>query len=384
MNHLIREAIQIQNSRYAFISPTYKQGKNIAWDILKEYARKVDGVQFNEAELRADFANGSRITLYGSDNPDALRGMGLWGVVFDEYSQQPSNIFTEIIRPALADHNGFAVWIGTPKGKNDFYRLYEQARKDRDWLDMLLTVKDTSIISDKELADAKKVMSDEEFEQEFNCSFESAIRGAYYSKQLQEARTQGRITKVPYDEMAEVHTWWDLGVSDSTSIGFFQKIGGEWHLIDYYEASGEGLGYYVQVLEEKKQTLKYKYGTHYAPHDIAQRELTSGKSRQEIAKSLGIEFEIAPKLEVQDGINAVRMRFNTLWIDADRCERLLDALTLYRKEWNEKMGDFKPKPLHDWSSHAADMLRYWAVTKYEKEEPLTPFRPQSPYGGRLR
>jgi len=115
INHLIRDAVRVPNSKYAYIAPTYKQAKNIAWDIIKEYARKIDGVSFNESELRADFRNGSRITLYGADNPDSLRGLGLWGVVFDEYSQQPRNIFTEIIRPALPDHEGYAIWIGTKR-----------------------------------------------------------------------------------------------------------------------------------------------------------------------------------------------------------------------------------------------------------------------------
>ena len=125
LNHLIRDAMKINGGKFAFIAPTYKQAKNVAWDILKEYTRKIDGVIFNESELKADFANGSRITLYGSDSPDALRGMALWGVIFDEYSQQPRNVFTEIIRPALSDHKGYAIWIGTPKGKNAFYNLYQ-------------------------------------------------------------------------------------------------------------------------------------------------------------------------------------------------------------------------------------------------------------------
>ena len=167
INHLIRDAMNVNQSKYAFICPTYKQAKNIAWDILKEYAGKVDGVKFNESELRADFKNGSRITLYGADNPDSLRGLGLWGVVFDEYSQQPSNIFTEIIRPSLADHKGYAIWIGTPKGKNDFYRLYLRSQNDPDWFGELLSVDRSGLIDKKELDDAEKVMTPDEFQQEW-------------------------------------------------------------------------------------------------------------------------------------------------------------------------------------------------------------------------
>lgn len=351
----------VSRSKYAFIAPTYKQAKNIAWDILKEYARKVDGVQFNESELRADFRNRSRITLYGSDNPDALRGMGLWGVVYDEYSQQPSNIHTEIILPALADHQGFAIWIGTPKGKNSFYELFEQAKRDPAWLALFLTVADTNLIPEEELDESRKVMTEDEFQQEWYCSFEAAIKGAYYAKELSQARKDDRITNVPYQKDAKVYTWWDLGIADATAIGFFQHIGQEWHLIDYYEQSGEGLEHYVQVLQDKE----YIYDGHFAPHDIRVRELGSGKSRLEVARQLGLNFQIVPNLPLMEGINALRRRFNTLWIDEDKCSILINNLALYRKEWDDEKGIFKTKPLHDFTSHSADMMRYWAVGRLE-------------------
>jgi hypothetical protein len=359
LNHLQRDALQTPNSRFAYIAPTYRQAKNVAWDLIKFYARPIPDVSFNEAELRVDYPNGARITLYGADNPDALRGIGLWGVVFDEYSQQPSNIFSEIIRPALADHEGYAIWIGTPKGKNDFYHLFEHAKQTENWLAILKTVDDTGEIPESELQDARCTMTEDEYQQEFYCSFEAAIQGAYYSKELARAREEKRITNVPYQENALVHTWWDLGVGDSTSIGFFQQIGTGWAMIDYYEASGEGLSHYVQVLKEKK----YIYGEHYAPHDIQVRNLgETAESRLEIAKKLGINFRITPKLSLEDGINAARLRFSTLWIDEDKCGQFVNAISLYRKEWNNKMGEFKSHPLHDWTSHAADMFRYWAVT----------------------
>lgn len=363
LNHLQRDALKFSNSRYAYIAPTYKQAKNIAWDLIKQYARIIPNIEFNEQELTVKYPNGSRLMLYGADNPDSLRGIGLWGVVFDEYSQQPSNIFTEIIRPALADHQGYAIWIGTPKGKNEFYRLYEQGKKDETWLALLLTVDDTNLIPQVELNDARKVMSEDEFQQEWYCSFTASIKGAYYAKELQEAREQGRIKNVPYEKTLKVSTWWDLGIGDSTAIGFFQVLQNEWRMIDCYETSGEGLAHYAKVLQDKG----YVYGDHYAPHDIEVRELGSGKSRLEIAKSLGINFKVAPNIRIEDGINAVRMRFNTLWIDETKCARFLDAIGLYQKEWDDKQGQFKNHPLHNWTSHQADMLRYWAVTKFKDE-----------------
>lgn len=193
------------------------------------------------------------------------------------------------------------------------------------------------------------------------------LKGAYYRRQIQEAREEGRITTVPYDPQLLVHTWWDLGVGDSTAIGFFQVVNFEWRMIDYFEASGEGLNFYKSILTEKR----YNYGEHYAPHDIEVRELSSGKSRREIAQSLGINFNVAPNLPIDDGINAARMRFKTLWIDETKCSAFIAAISQYQKEWNDKMGDYKPHPLHDWTSHAADMFRYWAVTKYS---PITPYQ----------
>lgn len=371
-NHLQRDALKVKESRYAFILPTYKQAKNVIWDIAKFYSKVIPNVEYNEAELTIKYPNGSRITLYGADNPDSLRGIGLWGVVFDEYSQQPSNIFTEIIRPALADHSGYAIWIGTPKGKNEFWKLYEQAKKDEDWYSSLLTVDDTKIIKEEELVDARKVMTEDEFLQEFYCSFEAAIKGAYYAKELSKAREEGRITIVPYDKRVLVDTYWDLGIGDATSILFMQKVGKENRLIDYYENSGEGLAHYTLVLKDKG----YLYGKHVAPHDIDVKELGSGQSRLEIARGLGIDFEIAPKLSVEDGINATRLRFNTLWIDEEKCARFIHCISLYHKEWDEKRGEFRNQPFHDFTSHAADALRYWAVSPNEDMEEVSIIKPQ--------
>lgn len=365
LNHLQRDALRIPESRYAFIAPTYKQAKNIAWDLLKFYARPIPGVEFNEAELTVKYPNGSRLTLYGADNPDSLRGIALWGVAFDEYSQQPSNIFSEIIRPSLSDHEGYAIWIGTPKGKNQLYDLYREGMVSMNWMSLLLTVEDTKLIPEVELADARATMTEDEYNQEFMCSFDAAISGAYYARDLDKARQEKRITKVPHESMLKVYTWWDLGIGDSTTIGFFQIYGNQWRMIDYYEASGEGLPHYMNVLRARG----YNYGEHYAPHDIRVRELGSGKSRLEIAAELGIEFRIAPNVAIDDGINAVRMRFATLWIDEDKCSRFIEAVSQYRKEWNDKMGEYKAHPLHDWTSHAADMLRYWAVTNFEPDLP---------------
>ena len=721
INHLIRDALKIPNSRYAFICPTYKQAKNVAWDIVKGVSRQVEGVTFNESELRVDFMNGSRITLYGADNPDSLRGIALWGVVFDEYSQQPSNIFSEIIRPALSDHNGYAIWIGcvvgdtrvltkngfkriktfddnsvvkelqplnqevlginkswnvadgffnngvvktkkiltkagfelecseihpiltenrewqkagevvvgdkvcidhsmeawgnidplmgfeerysrhanarkkevnipsqmdndfayllglwmaegsieegihrltitcgddvswiekygffkvredqwrvnssnmvrafkrcgmpfvrakqktvtdeifslsrehlqhflggffdgdghskrltravgftssslrllkdiqlicsnfgaigkissfktpptkrvkkecicnqlmffgseyervmnfikpriqrkldkieeterarkrnfykerngyfidqivsvedgeaqtydftipithsfwsngfishnTPKGKNEFFRLYENAKGDNNWGTIILRASESGIISSEELEDARRTMSEDEYEQEFECSFLAGIKGAYYTQQISEAKKDGRITRVEHDPLIPVHTYWDVGLSDSTSILFIQRVRTEWRIIDYYENSEETLDFYIQMLQNKN----YVYGTHWWPWDTRARDMATGLSLIDKAKQLGLRVEVVPNISVNEGINLARMRFRQLWID-DRLTQFLDTLSQYKKEWDDKRGEYKNKPLHDWTSHCADSLRYWAV-----------------------
>lgn len=383
-NHLQRDALRIPGSRWAYIAPYYKQAKNIAWDLVKEYSRTIPGVEYNEVELTVKYPNRSKITLYGADRPDSLRGIGLWGVVFDEYSQQPSNIFSEIIRPALADHEGYAIWIGTPKGKNEFFRLYKMGQEVDTWMSMLLTVEDTDTLSKTEIADAKATMSPEEFEQEFMCSFETAVQGAYYSSQLGQAKKDGRIKPVAYDPEMKVHTVWDLGIADSTAIGFYQKIGSEVRMIDYLEDSGQGLPFYIKELQNKP----YIYGKHFAPHDIKVRELSTGKSRWETAKKLGIQFELIPNLPIQDGIEAARMVFPRMWFDDGKCEQFLDYLAQYKKKWDAKRGVYLKNPEHDYTSHAADVHRYMALVEKEmtnEEEVYSweqePYQPVSEYEG---
>ena len=360
LNHLQRDALKIKNSRWAYISPTYKQSKFIAWDLIKQYARVIPGVIFNESELTVKYPNGSKLTLYGADYPDSLRGMGFWGVIFDEYSQQPSNIFSEIIRPALSDHKGYAIWIGTPKGKNEFFRLYEQGLADEKWLSVLLTVQDTGLISQEELNEAKKVMTEDEFNQEFNCSFEASIRGAYYSKELNTARVENRITNVPYDQALKVHTVWDLGAGQNMAIGFYQKSGKEIRMIDYWEGGNhDGIPQAIKALGE----MDYVWGKHFAPHDIRAVDIGTGKTRLETAKSLGISFEVIPELGVDNGIGSGKMMFRRLWVDKTKCNLFIDAISQYHQEWDDKRGCFKNNPYHNWTSHAADQYRYASIVE---------------------
>jgi phage terminase large subunit len=289
------------------------------------------------------------------------------GVVLDEYADMSPRIFSEVIRPALSDREGWAIFIGSAKGGSTFHELYERIKDDPGWNVKIYKASETGVIDPKELEDAKKIMTDDEFEQEYECSWTASIQGAYYAKQLTDADKQGRFISIPYEQNFPVHTFWDLGVGDATSIWFMQAINNELRFIDFYEASGEGLPHYADVLNKRG----YVYGKHFAPHDIEVRELGSGVSRIQTALNLGIRFSVAPKLPIDDGINAARMIFNRCWFDKDKCHLGIQALRNYRKEYDEKRRQFKSQPFHDWSSHAADAFRYFAVSwKEEKKKSM--------------
>ena len=368
INDLIDQAVRCprERPRYAYISPLYRQSKQVAWDYLKHYTRAFPDVGTNEAELRVDFGD-ARIQLFGADNPDSLRGIYLDGVVLDEYAQMPDKLWSEVIRPCLTDREGGATFIGTPKGRNTFWNIYDETvRGERgpEWFAALYRASETGILADNELRAAKRDMTEDEYEQEFECSFEASVQGAIFTKELRAAREQGRITDVPYDPMLRVDTDWDLGVGDSTAIWFTQSHdGGKVAVIDYYEASGEGLAHYVKVLSEKP----YAYGTHWAPHDIQVRELGVGKSRLSIAGDLGLYFQVVPRIntvqgqEVEEGINAARMLMGKCWFDETRTARGLEALQHYRRDFNSRINEFKATPVHDWASHGADAFRGLAV-----------------------
>lgn len=368
LNHLQRDALQTQNSRFAFIAPTYKQAKLIAWDIAKHYARPIPAVEFNEVELTVKYPNGSKLSLYGADNPDSLRGLGLWGVVFDEYSQQPSNIFTEVIRPALADHQGYAIWIGTPKGRNEFYRLYEEGKKQENWHSCLLTVEDTKLIPQSELDDARRSMSRDEYQQEWHCSFDAAIKGAVFATELSDMRTDGRVGVVAYDKSLKVYTVWDRGVGANLVIGFYQKSFGQLKKINTWQGSGnEGLPEALRVV----QNLPYVYGNHFGPHDIEGTDASTGKTWKETARTLGFEFEVVPKMLVEDRIHLAQLALSHTWVDATKNAKWLDAMGLYHYRWDDKKGMFLDEPEHDWTSHFADEYCYAAVIedRMDNDEP---------------
>lgn len=353
--------------RFAYIAPTYSQGKRIAWDYMKHYAAPVPGHVVHESELRIDYPNGGQVRIYGADNPDALKGIYLDGVVLDEYGLQPPRIFTEVVRPLLADRLGWAFFIGTPNGKNQFYDIVQIAKREQGWYFAEHPVSRTKLIPDQELADSRKTMTTDEYAQEWECSFEASVKGAVFAREVLQARESGRITRVPYDPALLVDTDWDLGVGDATAIWFNQTLyTGEVRLIDYYENTGFGLAHYKNILNQKP----YTYGMHWAPHDIQIREFTSGHSRLDAAAQLGLIFQISPKVQaLEDGIHAARMLLPRCWFDADKCQRGLECLQHYRWDYNTRINEFKHLPVHDWASHGADAFRGLAFRHYNPKRP---------------
>lgn len=344
------------DGRYAYVAPFYSQAKDVSWTYFQRYAGKVPGTTFNESELRVDFPNGARIRLYGADNPDRLRGLFLDGVVMDEYADMRPSVWGEVIRPLLADRRGWATFIGTPKGKNAFWQLWDEAGED--WFKVMLKASETGLIASDELEAAKKQMTEDQYAQEFECSFEAAIMGAYFGQEMRQAEEQKRISGVPHEASAEVFTAWDLGIGDSTAIWFAQIVGREVRIIDYYEASGVGLDHYARILREKG----YLYASHILPHDADKSELGTGKTIREVLGNLGVRpIQIAPKLSIDEGIQAARLFVKKCWFDAVKCKQGIEALKQYRREYDEKLKTFKQRPLHDWCSHAADAFRYLAV-----------------------
>lgn len=364
---------------YWHVLPTYDQGRKIVWEGLTRDGRKflsafpgfdnpggADSLvrRKRDDKMFLELINGSVYQVVGTDEIDRLVGANPIGVVFSEYSLHNPAAW-EYIRPILAENGGWAMFIYTIRGKNHGYKLLQMAKKNPAWFAEDLTIDHTKkedgtpVITPEDVqAEREAGMPEEIIQQEFYNNPNAALVGAYYKKEMADALAQGRITRVPWEPTLPVDTFWDLGVSDRTVVGFFQRVGAEIRMIDCVHAEGEGIQYYIKELDKKP----YKYGEHWAPHDIKVRELTAaGKSRWEIARSLGVTFLIVPKLPVADGIAAVRATLPKVVFDETKCDHVIEGLREYTKVWDPVALIFKDTPLHNWASHPADMMRYMAT-----------------------
>lgn len=368
-NLMIRAALR-KVGVYFYVFPTYSQARKVIWDsITNDSMRFLSFIpdelieRTNSQEMKIWLINGSLIQLVGSDNYDGLVGTNPKGCVFSEYALQDPRAY-QFIRPILTANDGWALFITTPRGKNHAFELFQIASNSPDWFAYKLTIDDTQHIpySEIEKEKAEGIMSEDLILQEYYCSWDMGVEGAYYSKYLDRMRVKGQIGIVPHENGFKVNTAWDLGVRDSTSIIFFENVGQTVRIIDYYENSKVGLEHYVNVLNQKAQSEGYVYGKHIAPHDIAVKEFGTGMTRLEKARQLGIKFIVAPNISIEDGIEAVRSTLGKVWIDERNCSQLVKALENYRQEYDAKRKVYKPQPLHNFASHAADAMRYLCVS----------------------
>ncbi len=374
-NLCIRSALRRPQVIY-YIFPTYSQGKKVIFDSITnegkrilEFIPKEVITSINSQEMKIRFVNGSLLQVVGSDNFDSLMGTNPQLCVFSEYALQDPRAY-QFIRPILTANDGVAIFLSTPRGKNHLWELYQIALNSPDWFCQKLSVHETGHIPLHEIEKerAEGLMSEDLIQQEYYTSFTMGIEGAYYMKYLDRMRIAGQIGHVPWEPGFKVHTVWDLGVRDSTTIIFFQVIGQTIKIIDCYEKSKEGLEHYIKVIESKP----YSYAKHIAPHDIKVREFGSGITRLEKARQLGINFIVANDVSIEDGIEAVRSALSKIWIDEHKCSALIKAIENYRQEFDIKRKVYKSQPLHDWSSHFADAMRYLCVSLPKTRDGLTP------------
>jgi hypothetical protein len=358
---------------YFYFFPTYNQGKKILWNgIDKDGFKFLDHipqelrVRESSQEMLIELKNGSIFQIIGTDNVDSIVGTNPIGCVFSEYALQDP-IAWGYIRPILAENGGWAVFNFTSRGKNHGYDLVKYAKTQPDWFVQISKATDTDVFTPEQLEKEREqyLMEDGDdlrFEQEYMCSFEGSMQGSYYGKLIEQASKENRITNVPYEPQLPVYTVWDIGIGDSTAIWFLQKVGKEIRIIDYLEANGEGLLYYVNELKDKG----YTYEKHFMPHDIDVDEIGTGVSRKSTAESLGLRpIEVIPKLTIEEGISSVRLILPRVYFDAEKCKRGLECLRQYHKEFDEKNKYYKNSPKHDWSSHGADAFRYLATAVFK-------------------
>jgi len=374
VNELIKRALTFNGTdgRFAYVAPFYRQAKSVAWDYVKRFSAVIPGISINESELRIDYPNGSRIQLFGADNADALRGLFFDGIVADEYGDWKPSVWGYVIRPALADRGGWAVIIGTPKGRNQFWEIYEHSRVNDDWLELCIKASESGLLPEKELDALRQELTEDAWRQEMECDFDAALPGAIFGKELWQLEHDGRVKDV-YDPELKTHAVLDLGFSDDTAIWWFQ-VGKELRLVDCYSASGMPIAHYHEVLKSKP----YTYGEWlYLPHDARAKSLQTGRSIEQQFSSLNWKPRIVPELGLVDGIQAARLTLADCYFD-EKCREGIETLKQYQREYDEEKRCFRDKPRHDWTSHYADAFRYACLVWREEMKPKVPEPPKWP------
>lgn len=367
---------------YWHMLPQYNQARKVIWDAVNPRTgkRRIDEAfpkalrkSTNKTSMSIEFLNGSIWQLVGSDNYNTYVGSPPVGITLSEWAISNPMAWA-FLAPILEENQGWALFIYTSRGNNHGRTTYEHALENPAWFAQKLSAKDTPVFSPKQLENIREEyvriygyeLGIALYEQEYLCSFEGAVFGAYLSREMRQARAETRIREIKYIPEIEVDTFWDLGVDDSMTIWFMQPVGSQYHFIDYYESTGYGLPHYAKVLKKKG----YRYGNHYMPHDAAQREMSSGeiaKSRKEVAEGLGIKpvfiVQRARNMDmiIQVHIPAMRDILSKCWFDEKKCAMGISALENYRAEYDEEKKVLSNRPEHDWSSHGSDAFRTFAV-----------------------
>ncbi len=360
------------DARYGYVAPFRQQAKEIAWVYLKNMTEGIRTEAPRESELRVKLPNGAWITLYGADNPDALRGLYFDGLILDEFGDMKPSLMGEVILPCLADRNGFLVLIGTAKGRNQFHKYKIMAENNQDeWYYKLAKASETGIIPENELARLKATMTDAQYEQEMECSFDAALSGTYYADMINQLEANGRFIHDHslYEPGQKVHAAADVGLRDSTAWWFWQPRPDGIAIIDHYAASGKYVDHYLGMLHSKQ----YDYAEIWLPHDAKAKTLATRRStveqfaaphsvRPDIYRpSDRLPIRIVPKMSIQHGIDAVRLMLPQAYFDYNNCAAGIDSLRSYRRQYHEHVQQFSDNPLHDWASNDADAARYMAL-----------------------
>ena len=362
-----------QNAQFAYCAPTYTQAETIIWKALHTIlgAEILAACKVNRAKLSIVLPNGSEIRVFGLSTPDSLRGFFLDGIVIDEAQDIPAELVNTVIFPALADRQGWMVVSGTPKGTgNSFYRMYKKAKENpNSWELIELPVSTTKVLSEAELEVQRQALSEEDYAQEYELSFQSGNRGSILSKYVNEAELSGRIIDFNHNPSVEVRTVWDLG-RDMCVVWMWQYINGEVHIVDMLEWVGSDVSECVYNLKRHSNHFGYKIKKAYLPHDAYDRNFVNGKTIQEVFWGLGFETFKVPEVSRQAGIDAARrlIKAPTTVIHNTRCSLGIEALKSYQYKWDEKAQCFSREPIHNWASHPSDAFRYLALSVNEHEQ----------------
>lgn len=356
VNDLLIGALECPHPRpqLAYIAPDYQQAKRIAWEYTKYYSQPVIE-QAHESELRVTLKTGAKIFLLGAERADSLRGMYLDAAALDETAQIRPSAITQVIMPCLSDRQGWMTLMGTPKGKNHFYDYAQKAKHDPSWFYMMLKASESGILPQEELDRQRSMMDDSDYQQEYECSFEAALKGAIYGVDMEAAEVEGRIGDFPVDPDFPVDVVCDLGYTDDTVLVFFQLLRDHVRIVKVYVNNETNWDTYLDEMESINTRQVY------LPHDARAKNLQTGRSIVEQTARRGFKPRVVPDHKLRDGIAATRKLLPFVRWNRPECNSAVEAMKSYRRKWDDKLSCYLDRPVHDWSSHIADAVRYLGV-----------------------